>query len=169
MPDLWVRFKRGKDGPDTLTCTRSDGSCTWQRLYPNFVVHDLCHYATESLLGLREGFLGLLAQGWDLQDFGSPWPRGPLPAEAGWAEAVTSTIWQGYLGMLTLDQVMEQLGPHPVTQRRVARAEVERIHAFVGGWVAEWRAVPPGGAMELPFPASRTLARTGAGSALVEG
>src|SRR5207253_4125756 len=36
---------------------------------------------TPGLVRDRRGFYGLVAEGWDLTDFGSPWPRGPLPPE----------------------------------------------------------------------------------------
>ena len=35
------------------------------------VLHDLIHYVVETTLGYREAFFGLLAAGWDIQDFGA--------------------------------------------------------------------------------------------------
>jgi hypothetical protein len=71
---------------------RADGTTTWQkRTGPTaefFAVHDLTHYAVEATLGLRDAFYGLVAAGWDLADFGTPWRRGPLPAEALAAEVI---------------------------------------------------------------------------------
>lgn len=46
-----------------------------------FPPHDLTHYTVETTFGYRHGFFGLIAGGWDISDFGAPWPRGPLPAE----------------------------------------------------------------------------------------
>ena len=63
-----------------MSCTRADGTVTRQRQDPAkaqfFVRHDLTHYALETVLGHRRGFYGLVAEGWDFTDFGSPWPRG---------------------------------------------------------------------------------------------
>ena len=71
---------------------RPDGSATWERKdarYASFFArHDLTHYAVETTMGYRRGFYGLVAEGWDLSDFGSPWPRGRLPADAEPAELI---------------------------------------------------------------------------------
>ena len=57
MPDLAIRLKRHSDGSASLTCTRADGSVTWQRqrgqLGMVFPSHDLTHFAVETALGYR--------------------------------------------------------------------------------------------------------------------
>src|SRR3954465_14271853 len=92
VPLLTVRMKKGTDGRTTLTCTRRDGTTTWQRQEGGqaafFPRHDLTHLAVESTLGHRRGFYGLVAEGWDLSDFGTPWPRGKLPPEANLTEMI---------------------------------------------------------------------------------
>src|SRR5947209_15695669 len=86
MNELLIRIKKKGDGSAALSCLRADGSVTWQRQKGQqgrfFPLHDLTHYAVETVLGHTRGFYGLVAEGWDLTDFGSPWPRGPLPPEA---------------------------------------------------------------------------------------
>jgi len=86
MKDLLIRIKKKSDGSAALSCLRADGSVTWQRQNGQqgrfFPLHDLTHYAVETVLGHTRGFYGLVAEGWDLKDFGKPWPRGPLPPEA---------------------------------------------------------------------------------------
>jgi hypothetical protein len=86
MPDLTIRIKRHPDHSASLTCTRRDGSVTWQRqsgqLGQVFPPHDLTHFAVETALGFRRGFYGLVADGWDIADFAAPLPRGPIPEEA---------------------------------------------------------------------------------------
>lgn len=49
-----VHIKKGRDGRPTLTCIRADGSRTWSRVHPFFPLHDLTHYAVESVLGLNQ-------------------------------------------------------------------------------------------------------------------
>ena len=55
MPDLIIRIKKKTDGEAALTCERADGSVTWQRqegqLGRFFPLHDLTHFAVESVLG----------------------------------------------------------------------------------------------------------------------
>ena len=40
------------------------------------------------MLGLPRAFYGLLAEGWDLSDFGKPGTKGPLPEDAHVAELI---------------------------------------------------------------------------------
>src|SRR5205085_4529315 len=51
MPDLIIRIKKKTDGAAALSCTRADGSVTWQRqdgqLGRFFPLHDLTHFAVE--------------------------------------------------------------------------------------------------------------------------
>src|SRR5689334_5107407 len=92
MPDLVIRIKKKTDGSAALTCTRADGSVTWQRqdgqLGQFFPLHDLTHLAVEQTLGFARAFYGLLAEGWDMSDFGRPERRGMLPEEAFLAELI---------------------------------------------------------------------------------
>src|SRR5207253_2804998 len=64
MPDLTIRLKRHPDHTASLSCTRRDGSVTWQRqrgsLGAVFPPHDLTHYAVEQTLGFQHGFYGLI-------------------------------------------------------------------------------------------------------------
>ena len=96
MNDLTIKFTKKRDGSVVSRFERADGTVTWQRKDgPNawfFAAHDLTHYAVESILGYRRGFYGLVAEGWDLTDFGTPWPRGPLPADAEPAELLVSFL-----------------------------------------------------------------------------
>src|SRR5207253_10658122 len=97
-----IRIKKDKDGRTSLSCTRADGTTTWQRQEGGharfFPRHDLTHYAVESVLGHRRGFYGLVAEGWDFTDFGAPWPRGPIPADADPSEMIVGFLDAGRLG-----------------------------------------------------------------------
>ena len=57
-----------------ITCTRDNGSITWQS-YGNqgkfFPLHDLTHFVLETELEYRNAFFGMIASGRDLNDFGS--------------------------------------------------------------------------------------------------
>ena len=71
-PELRVELTKRADGGAVLRCTRADGSVTWQRQEGRqaafFPLHDLTHHAVETTLGYRRGFLGLVADGWELAD-----------------------------------------------------------------------------------------------------
>ncbi len=156
---MLVRFTRGKRN-DVLTCRRDDGTITWMAERPEFVAHDLGHYAVETVFGYRLGFFGLVAQGWDLSttDFGRdprtkaryPWPDGAQEP----VEYVVSLIQRGpQAGICTADALREALRlywgrvPDGFDDGRIARArrEVARLEGL-------WAAVPAGGTLELEFP-----------------
>src|SRR5688500_9663883 len=96
MPDLLIRIKKNKDGSASLACVRADGSTTWQRqdgqLGAFFPPHDLTHYAIETVLGYRNAFYGLIADGWEISDFSTPFPRGKLPREAREVETLVGAL-----------------------------------------------------------------------------
>jgi hypothetical protein len=163
MPGLTIRIKKQKDGTAALTCTRPDGSATWQRQHGAqarfFPLHDLTHYAVETVLGHRRGFYGLVAEGWDLSDFGTPWPRGPIPSDAEPAEVIV-----GFLDMerasgttWTAAELNEKLALYHATRADFAPAtitdeQLARIRERMGELFARWAAVPAGDALELTFP-----------------
>src|SRR5882672_12049379 len=118
MPDaqrIVIRIKKGADGRTSLSCTRADGTTTWQRQQGGqarfFPRHDLTHYAVETVLGHRNGFYGLVAAGWDLSDFGTPWPRGEIPKEANVTEIIVGFFDRerasGQMG--TADEINDEL------------------------------------------------------------
>ena len=79
MPTLHIRLTK-PDGSSVVACTRKDGTKTWQRHQTDFFsLHDLNHLALESTLGLRYGFYGLAAAGWNITDFGEQ----DIPEDAG--------------------------------------------------------------------------------------
>jgi len=163
MPELLIRIKKKTDGSAALTCTRADGSVTWQRqddqLGAFFPLHDLTHYAVERILDLPRAFYGLLAEGWDLSDFGKPWAKGPLPVDAHIAELIVGFFdlerATGFLG--TAEEFNEKVHSWYADNKRaipefhmsdlqLAQIREERARAF-----ALWKAVPPGETLEIPF------------------
>ena len=133
-PDLRITFRARPDGVVVLQCTRADGSSTWQRQHgPRatfFPMHDLTHFAVETVLGARDGFLGLLAAGWDIGDTDGKGTRGPLPAEAVLVEHLVGIVSQDRIGgsaLLTAADVREMLAP------LVDRGELPRPHVTDAG------------------------------------
>ena len=80
---LTLRLKKKPDGA-VVTFVRPDGTATTSRLGQGGfgAVHDLTHYAVESTLRLRHGFLGLVADGWNLADFEVKHANRRFPDEA---------------------------------------------------------------------------------------
>jgi hypothetical protein len=159
---MLIRIKKGADGRTSLSCTRSDGTATWQRqegaqasFFPR---HDLTHYAVETVLGQRRGFHGLVAEGWDLSDFGTPWPRGKLPKDAnvieitvGFFDRERASGEMGTAAELNADlaaycEENDVTAPEEFTDEQLSLVRQKRGNLF-----ARWEAVEPGGALELPF------------------
>lgn len=159
-PVLTIRLKKTPDAPPVLTGVRTDGSATWQHSHVAFPVHDLVHYCVESTLGFRDAFFGLVAQGWNLEDFGNGWPRGPLPAEAAMAEAIVGEVWRAFMARepLSAAELNERVAAHRAQHglapaRAVTVEELGAIQTRLGELAMHWRALAPGGTMELAFPA----------------
>lgn len=162
-PPLTVRIKKNADGSAALTCTRADGTTTWQRQQGAqgqfFPRHDLTHFAVESVLRHAKGFYGMVADGWDLSDFGTPWPRGRIPADADPSELIvgfldterasgnrwTAAEFNDKAAAYYLDHHLRTTPP-TLTDDDLARVRQRRAELF-----AQWDAVPAGGALELIF------------------
>ncbi len=149
---LKVEIVKRADGAGVLRCTRPDGSVTWQKQTERhaafFSLHDLTHFAVESTLGLRGGFFGLIAHGWDIEDTTGKGARGPLPPEAGVAEQVVGLIYmeQAQGASWTPDE-FNAYSARPLTQAEIEAIRQRRTELF-----SQWAAVPVGGTLELKFP-----------------
>src|SRR5256885_1322175 len=162
MTDLIIRMKKHADGAASLNCLRADGTSTWQTpkgargLF--FAQHDLTHYAVETVLGCRQGFYGLLADGWNITDFGAPWPRGPMPPDALIPELIV-----GFLDMerasgqrWTAADCIERarlygethgiVAPLAVTDEELTQIRAKRSELF-----AQWNDIAAGATLELEF------------------
>jgi hypothetical protein len=164
---LTIRLSRRPDGAVLFELQRADGTRTWQKrtgaTADFFAVHDLTHYAVETELGFARAFYGLVAEGWELADFGTPWPRGPLPPDALPAEVIVGcfdTARAAHMPLTAADcnaSVASYFGnagmgaPPPVADEALRRVQ-DRLSDLV--W--RWHALPAGEMLELPFPAERS-------------
>lgn len=169
-----IRIKKNADGRTSLTCSRADGSTTWQTLSGGqaafFPRHDLTHYAVETVLGNGRGFYGLIASGWELTDFGKPWPRGRIPLDAVLSETIVGLLdlERGSGDLIRaadincrLEDVCAENGAAP--PREISEEDLARIRRRRGELFAQWEAVEPGNALELPFDLSPAPTRRKAG------
>ena len=74
-----ISIKKFKDKQSVLTITRDDGSSTWAKLHNGTELHDLAHYAVESVLQFKHAFFGIINRGFTIEDFEAP--RGERPDE----------------------------------------------------------------------------------------
>lgn len=161
-PSLTISLARRADGAVVLSLRRPDGTTTWQkRTGPTaefFAVHDLTHFAVETELGFERAFYGLVAEGWALTDFGTPWPRGPLPPEALPAEVIVGCfdLARASGERLTADMCHAAASAYFADadvppQLAVTDDALDRAHARLSELVRRWKALSAGGALELEF------------------
>ena len=154
-----IQLKKGRDGPSTLACVRADGTRTWGKLHPFFPPHDLTHCAVESVLGFHDAFFGLVAAGWDLDDFAQPGAAARLPAQALWAENI--------VGILDRERLLpEPLSPQAFNEdlaaalsgqkvpvcSPLAPSDLTRIRDLRDDLLVRWSSVSAGGTLEISFP-----------------
>jgi len=156
-------LKKAKDGRPSVTFVRADGTGTTGRLGSGDFgpVHDLTHYAVETTLGLRQGFYGLLAQGWNIIDFEAKGTAARLPDEAIVSECIVGQLTNAVFGgqEVTIADFNWLVREAIVAQRSAAAIPVIDDNAFrtmreqLAVLLARWRALPPGETLELPWPA----------------
>jgi hypothetical protein len=159
MPELLIRIKKKKDGDAALSCVRADGTVTWQRQEGArgrfFPLHDLTHYAVETVLGHRRGFYGLLADGWDIGDFGAPWPKGPIPTDMDPSEAIVGLLdAERYQGIRMSVASLRELSHGPAMRSAtvgLTDADLDAVRRLRAELFARWDALPAGETLELPF------------------
>jgi len=152
-----IQLKKGRDGPSTLVCIREDGSRTWAKEHPFFPLHDLTHCAVESVLGLEEAFFGLIARGWEIDDFAKPGASASLPHDALLAEHLVGVLDRERALPQTLSaaEVNEAVAaslPHESFQP-ITDAQLDAARALWLDLAARWRGLPQGATLEIPFPA----------------
>jgi len=164
-----IRLKKLAEGV-ALTCTRADGSVVTQRTRHGgfFALHDLMHYAAESVLGYREAFWGLLDAGWSFETFGDRTDARYLsmPAQALWAENLVATLQRrageincdddALMGILTEEVNAEwfaALGSASSLPLPITPAQLAGIFTVYSRLAAQWIELPLGSTLELGFPA----------------
>ena len=148
---LRIGLAKKADGSGVLRCCREDGSVTWHkqtaRHAAHFTLHDLTHWAVETVLGYKHGFFGLIADGWEMDDTTGKGTRGALPSEAIEVERVvglfdtergSGTVW-------TVDE-FNTFAPRPLSEEQIRNIKARRAELF-----REWFALAPGGSPELTF------------------
>jgi hypothetical protein len=158
-----LEFTKRGDGRTVLRCVRADGSVTWQRNDDQnarfFPLHDLTHYAVETGLGFSQGFFGLIAEGWNIDETTGKTARGTLPNEALEVEYIVSAFSAERAGgaRATAEDFNELAAtfanakgmPSP---RRLTDEDLAKVRAHFDDLATRWRALPADSTLELAFP-----------------
>jgi len=158
-----IEFTKRADGRTVLRCVRADGSVTWQRNDDQnalfFPLHDLTHYAVETELGFAQGFFGLIAKGWNIDETTGKTARGPLPNEALEVEYIVAAFSAERAGgadataaefnelAATFASAKEMPPPRPLSDEDLARVRTRFNEVAM-----KWRALAPGQTLQLVFP-----------------
>ena len=67
-----ILLTKKENNQNVLSCKRKDGSITWKKITPFFVLHDICHYVVEKMIPLKNAFYGMVAAGTAISDFELP-------------------------------------------------------------------------------------------------
>ena len=158
-----IEFTKRADGSAVLRCVRDDGSVTWQRNDDQnarfFPLHDLTHYAVETELGFGQGFFGLIAEGWNIEETTGKTARGALPNEALEVEYIVAAFSAeragGAVGSAAefneLAATFASAKAMP-TPRRLSDEDLVKVRARFDELANRWRALPPDSTLELAFP-----------------
>jgi hypothetical protein len=163
-----IRISKGRDGPNTLTCVRDDGTSTWAKVQDYFPVHDMTHFVVETTLGISNAFYSLVRDGWDISEFAVKGNAARLPPQANLVEALVGRLQKEAMPgndfrAETFNEevvaVLEGIG-NP-ERRYVTDAELSEMRARLRDLMSRWRELEPGGSIELSFPAGDVLAGSG--------
>ena len=104
-------------------------------------------------------FIGLLAEGWDISDFGKPGTKDRVPDDGAFAELIVGYFdlerATGVMG--SADEYNEKMQEHyrdrslPASSLRVTDEQLDRIRQRRAELFARWNALPPGDVFELTF------------------
>jgi hypothetical protein len=157
---MLIQLKKGRDGPATLACVRADGSRTWGKEHPFFPVHDLTHCAVESVLGFDQAFFGLIATGWDVDDFAKPGASRRMPFQAIIAEHVVGVLDRERALTVPLSVAefnKTVVASLPPAQRDaftpLSEAQLSQVRELRQTIEARWHALPAGATLVVEFPA----------------
>ncbi len=157
---MLIQLKKGRDGPATLACVRADGTRTWGKEHPFFPTHDLTHCAVESVLGFDQAFFGLIATGWEIDDFAKPGASRRMPFQAIVAEHVVGVLdrERALPAPLSVAEFNETVvASLPPAQRDAFRlfndAQLSQVRELRQTLEARWHALPVGATMDVEFPA----------------
>ena len=154
-----IRFQKGKDKPSTLRCLRDDGTETWTTLKSITPFHDLTHYAVETTLEYWGAFYGLIAAGWNIDDFTTRGVDGSFPAmpdEAMQAESLVILLQGEVVSEKEQQDLVALAGAscsaHNVRAPEVSPAQLAAVRARIRSCYEQWDRLMPGEMLELAFP-----------------
>jgi hypothetical protein len=153
-----IVFTKAGNEEYVLSCKRKDGSVTWHHVDDFFVLHDLCHFAVETGLRIKNGFFGMLAAGTDITEFDLPKQQRTvqLTAEALFSEQLVNLLvidhTQGRMDNLV--EVFYSIhGENTDTffLQQLNEEKLDEIRIKYTGLVYQWKLMPLDHSLSLVF------------------
>ena len=145
-----------KTNRNSLACIRTDGSYTRSDTGPALPHHDLAHYVVEDTLGIKNGFYGMISQGYSIQQLSDKALIKKLGPESWLAEIVTRALQSFTGGACTSNQFASLI----LTELNKSEEEMhydlsppaaEKMKADFLQLLTAWKEIPDGESMELLF------------------
>jgi hypothetical protein len=139
-----------------LACIRSDKSYTITNAGPGLPHHDIAHYVVESQLELKNGFFGLIAKGYTIDQLSDPEIIRKLGPESWLAEILTRALQSLHSRACTVDQFLPLVQAEvetrrdlemPVLNEEIILIMLRRYQELL----LEWSEIKDGNALEMEF------------------
>ena len=153
-----ISFTRQGNNNHIISCRRVDGTVTWMQIDSFFVVHDLCHYAVESVLTLKNAFYGMLASGTSITDFELPKDERTfnLTDEAIFTEQIVNLLSIEYSqrqieNFLDILNEVCQKNTDTILVKKIDNFSLQQIRQSVELLMNRWHLLPEGETITLIF------------------
>jgi len=153
-----ILFTKTGDKEHVLSCRRKDGTVTWHHDSVFFLLHDLCHFAVETVLKFTGGFFGMLASGTDITEFDLPKEKRTmqLTAEAIFAEHLVNLLVIEYKQgrMDNLIEVFYCIHDEYIDSallQQLSEDKLEEIRIKYAGLMKQWNILPVNQTLSLVF------------------
>ncbi|MEP7323268.1 MAG: hypothetical protein ABI761_15185 [Saprospiraceae bacterium] len=158
-----IKFTKGDlTARSKIICTRTDGSFTGASRHPGIELHDIIHYAVETILEFKQGFYGILDQGFQIEDFELPRhirPAALIPSNLP-IESIQSELLVNQLTMEVLQNPIEdfmevfkkalEVNKLPFPDR-LNESTLSKIRNLIDVIKNQWADIEEGKSMELIF------------------
>ena len=146
-----------KQNRTILICTRADGSYTRADMGAQLPFHDIAHFVTDKKLNIKNGFYGLVAQGWTIEQLSDKDVIKTLGIEAWISEIMARALGSLYTGSCTVDQFIPLLQTEMTNRGGGNKAPfltqdmVIEMQAEYTALLDKWRSLTDGESLEMEF------------------
>ncbi|MCW3087850.1 MAG: hypothetical protein JWQ78_1236 [Sediminibacterium sp.] len=155
---MLVQLTKNTGKPHIIKYTRDNGTATWMQADDFFVMHDLSHYAIETVLGYKTAFNGMLNNGMGIRDFEDREKRKAMEvtAEAMYAENMANLflaeIGQGdFEDFNAMQQETFTSFARQYPGIVLPLEKIREIRNFLRQLLAQWNQLTPGETLALSF------------------